>query len=168
MLKNYFATPRMPIFFFYTPYTLIYLTKFIFMAQNEYTSLVSWIWNITVFILGSYTYAWLSSYILDTKENRFIRFFFAKSILFRKDFGTLAKMAYDANRQAMPTIKEERRGNKISWRESYSTYIKSVFFSFIIIIVIKYILAWILSPIFLVSIIIHPIIMKKYHQLVTA
>ena len=64
----------MPIFFFYTPYTIVYLVKFIFMIQNETTSWISWVWNIVIFLLGSYTYAWLSSYILDTKDNVLLRF----------------------------------------------------------------------------------------------
>ncbi|MDU9351973.1 hypothetical protein [Staphylococcus warneri] len=164
MIKNYFSTPKMPIFFFYTPYTLVYLVKFIFMTQYELTTWTSWVWNIVVFLLGSYTYAWLSSYILDTKGNGLIRFFFAKSVLFRRDFGTIAKMAFDNNRRAMPTTKVEIKRNKRTSRDAIETYIKRTFFSFLIVIIIKFILAWILQPIFWISIFIHPIIMKKYRQ----
>lgn len=164
MIRNYFSTPKMPISFFYTPYTLVYLVKFIFMIKNETTNWIDWSWTIVLFLLGSYTYAWLSSYMLDTKDNGFVRFFFAKSIVFRKDFGTLAKMAYDDHRRRNPTRKIEIKENKMSARESIGTYIKGAFFSFIIVIVIKFILAWVLQPIFWISIIIHPIIMKKYRQ----
>ncbi|PTK67845.1 MULTISPECIES: hypothetical protein [Staphylococcus] len=164
MIRNYFSTPKMPLFFFYTPYTLVYIVKFIFMAQNDITSWLDWLWNIVIFLLGSYTYAWLSSYILDTKENRLIRFFFAKSVIFRKDFGTLAKMSFDTHRQTNRTLKFKTEGDRVRFRESFETYIKGAFFSFIIVVVVKFILAWVLHPIFWVSIIIHPIIMKKYRQ----
>ncbi|MCI2847734.1 MULTISPECIES: hypothetical protein [Staphylococcus] len=164
MIRNYFSTPKMPIFFFYTPYTIVYLVKFIFMIQNETTSWISWVWNIVIFLLGSYTYAWLSSYILDTKDNVLLRFFFMKSVLFRKKFGTIAKMTFDTHRRINPTFKQKIEGDKVDFRESFGTYIKGTFFSFIIVIIVKFILAWILHPIFWISIIIHPIIMKKYRQ----
>ena len=73
-------------------------------------------------------------------------------------------MSFDTHRQTNPTFKVKTEGNKLNLRESFETYIKGAFFSFIIVVVVKFILAWVLHPIFWISIIIHPIIMKKYRQ----
>lgn len=164
IFKKYFNTPKVPITFYYTPYIYVFLTKFIYMAFDGSYSIMSWIYNIILFLLGSYTFAWMSDYVLEFKSNVFLRYFFMRSVIFRRDFGTLARMSYDYNRRTMTTNKLDVKGNKWTWREAHETYIKRVFLGFIINIIAKYILAWMFLFVFTISIFLHPIVIKKYYN----
>ncbi|MFV5902772.1 hypothetical protein BUZ83_12380 [Staphylococcus saprophyticus] len=169
-LKSYFNTPKMPLSFYYTPYVVVYIFKFLFMVFSGNSSLFSWILNIVVFILGSYTYAWLSDYILSTKENILLRYFFSKSVIFRRDFGEVLKTAYSTSKET-PVYERRiinRNANSYTYedREKHSVYFKRTFISIIINIVAKFILAWIFIFVFWISIFTHVKVMKNYRDFV--
>lgn len=158
-LKKYFETPKMPFSFYYTPYTIVYIVKFLYMFYQGTYSMFDWIFNIVVFILGSYTYAWLSDYMLFSSENTILHYFFAKSVVFRRDFGTVLKVSYVNNsKHKVHNIKNGR----IS--EAHEVYLKRTFVGLIINIIVKFILAWLFIWVFWISIFTHPFIMKKYKE----
>ncbi|MEL0539197.1 hypothetical protein [Staphylococcus debuckii] len=160
LLKQYFDTPKVPLAFYYTPYVAVHVVMF-FTLVNDGASAFKWIWTILTFLLGSYTYAWLSDYMLYTSQNGFVRYIFMKSMIFRRDFGNVVKTTHTANKQDR-VFKIE--GNRV--REDNMTYVKRTFFSIAINVVVKFFLAFLLYPIFIISIFIHPIIIKKYKEVV--
>ena len=158
--KMYFNTPKMPLSFYYTPFVVVYIFIFLIMASSG-ASLVSWILNIVLFILGSYTYAWLSDYMLATKDNFILRYFFTKSVVFRRDFGQILKSTHSVSKESRVY---ERRAYE--FREKHSVYFKRTFMSIVINVVIKFILAWGSIFVFWISIFTHVIVMKKYRDFV--
>ncbi|PNZ04385.1 hypothetical protein CD131_04665 [Staphylococcus muscae] len=161
MLKKYFNTPKMPLSFYYTPYTVIYFFHFLIMLLSGAHGVISWTFNIIVFILGSYTYAWLSEYMLTTSNNFFIRYLFTKSMIFRGDFREYVSNVYSANsKHRVYNITNSR----IS--EAHEVYVKRTFISIGVNVIIKFLLALIASPLFMISIFTHPIIMKKFYLLI--
>lgn len=121
---------------------------------------LSWLYNIIVFILGSYTYAWLSDYILTFKENIILRYFFMKSVIFRKDFGAIVKEGYSNTREFAPVYNFKNKRIE----EAHEVYLKRTFISIIINIIAKFILAWMFVFVFWISIFIHPITIRKYKE----
>ncbi|HID9440017.1 TPA: hypothetical protein ACXJQT_003769 [Clostridioides difficile] len=167
--KMYFNTPKMPLSFYYTPYVVVYIFVFLIMASSG-SSLVSWILNIVLFILGSYTYAWLSDYMLATKDNFILRYFFMKSMVFRRDFGQILKSTHSASKESRVYERRviDRNPNSFTYedREKHSVYFKRTFMSIVINVVIKFILAWLFIFVFWISIFTHVIVMKKYRDFV--
>ncbi|MDK8645877.1 MULTISPECIES: hypothetical protein [Staphylococcus] len=158
LLKQYFNTPKMPLVFYYTPYVAVHVVM-VFNLLADNAGFLRWFWTIFTFLLGSYTYAWLSDYMLYTSQNNFVRYIFAKSVIFRSDFGTIVKNAHATNKQNR-AFKIE--GNKI--REDNMLYVKRTFVSIVGNVIGKFILAFLLYPIFIISIFTHPIIIKKYKE----
>lgn len=156
LIKKYFDTPRMPLSFYYTPYFAVFVVNFLIMIGTG-TPVLNWIFTIILFVLGTYTYAWLTDYMLFTSTNGFIRYFFMRSMIFRRDFGTIVKHTHAANKESRVY---EWDGKRLE--ENHLVYVKRTFLGIVINVVVKFILAFIFIPVFYISILTHPLIIKKF------